>query len=72
VQVDPIKLTLAAPGCVLLKLRCDGPASNFAFNFSLRRYIKEPFGAEDQNRSGSGLTDIARRVINMHFSSNAL
>jgi heterodisulfide reductase subunit C len=23
-----------------LKLKCDGPVSNFAFNFNLRRYIK--------------------------------
>ena len=29
--------------------------------------FKEPFGAEDQNRSGWGLADIARRVIDTHF-----
>ena len=31
---------LKAPGSMLLKLRCDGPLSNFAFNFNLRRYVK--------------------------------
>ena len=38
VQVDPIKPTLTAPESMLLKLRCDGPVSNFAFKFNLRRY----------------------------------
>jgi hypothetical protein len=38
VQVDPIKLTLKAPVTKLLKLKCDDPLSNFAFNFNLRRY----------------------------------
>jgi len=32
VQVDPIKPVLKAPGTILLKLRCDGPLSNAAFN----------------------------------------
>ena len=40
VQVDPMKHVLKAPGNVLLKLSYDGPLSNFAFNFNLRRYIK--------------------------------
>jgi hypothetical protein len=26
-----------------LKLKCDGPLSNFAFKFNLRRYIKAEF-----------------------------
>ena len=38
-QVDPIKLTLKAPGTKRLKLKCDEPLSNFAFNINLRRYI---------------------------------
>ena len=38
-QVDPIKLTLKAAGTKHFKLKCDEPLSNFAFNFSLRRYI---------------------------------
>ena len=38
VQVDPIKPTLKAPGTKRLKLKCDEPLSNFAFNFNLRRY----------------------------------
>jgi len=41
VQVDPIKPTLKAPGSMLLKLRYDGPLSEFAFNFNLRRYNPE-------------------------------
>ena len=39
-QVDPNKPKLKAPGTKRLKLRCDGPLSNVAFNFNLRRYIK--------------------------------
>ena len=38
-QIDPIKPTLKAPGTKLLKLKCDKPLSNFAFEFNLRRYI---------------------------------
>jgi len=40
VQVDPIKPAFKAPGSMLLKLRYDGPLSNFAFKFNLRRYIQ--------------------------------
>ena len=39
-QVNPIKLVLKAPGPILLKLRCDGPLSNVAFKFNLRRHTK--------------------------------
>ena len=39
VQVDPIRPTLKAPGTKRLKLKYDGPLSNFAFKFKLRRYI---------------------------------
>ena len=37
-QVDPNKPTLKAPGAMHLKLRCDGPVSNFAYKFNMRRY----------------------------------
>ena len=40
-QVDPIKLVLKAPGSILLKLINDGPLSNLASNFNLRRYSKD-------------------------------
>ena len=33
-----MKPVLKAPGSMLLKLRYDGPLSNFAFNCNLRRY----------------------------------
>jgi len=38
VQVDPIKPPLKAPGSKRLKLINDGPLSNVAFTFRLRRY----------------------------------
>jgi hypothetical protein len=40
VQVNPIKPKLKPPGTQRLKLNCDAPLSNFAFNFNLRRYIE--------------------------------
>ena len=40
-QVDPIKATLKAPESMHLKLIYDGPLSNFAFKFDLRRYSEE-------------------------------
>ena len=40
-RADPIKLAFQAPGTKLLKLNHDGPLSNFAFNFNLRRYSEE-------------------------------
>ena len=40
-QVDPVKPTLKPPGTKRLKLKCDEPLSNFAFNFNLRRYIEQ-------------------------------
>ena len=36
-QVDPVKPTLKAPGTKRLKLKCDEPLSDFAFNFNMRR-----------------------------------
>ena len=38
VQVDPMNPKLKAPGSKPLILKYDGPLSNRAFNFSLRRY----------------------------------
>ena len=38
-QVDPIRLTLKAPGTKRLKLICDELLSSLAFNLNLRRYI---------------------------------
>jgi len=40
VQVDPVKLTLKAPGAKRLKLTHDSPLLNFAFNFNVRRYTQ--------------------------------
>ena len=40
-QVDPIKLTLKAPGTKRLKLKYDKLLSTSAFNFILRRYSEE-------------------------------
>ena len=40
VQVEPMKPVLKAPGSTLLRLRCDGPLSNFAFKFNSRRYTQ--------------------------------
>jgi hypothetical protein len=42
VQVDPIKPALKAPGAKRLELIYDGPLSNFAFDFNLRRYTTCP------------------------------
>jgi len=38
VQVDPINPTLTPPGTERLKLICDDPLTNLAFEFNLRRY----------------------------------
>jgi len=38
VLVEPIQPKLKLPGIERLKLKCDEPLSNFAFNFRLRRY----------------------------------
>ena len=39
-QIDPIKLTSKALAAKRLRLKCGELASNFAFNFNLRRYIE--------------------------------
>ena len=41
VHVDPTKPTLKPPGTKRLKLKYDDVLSNFVFDFTLRRYIKE-------------------------------
>jgi hypothetical protein len=38
VQVEPMRPMLKSPGSMLLKVRCGGPLSNFAFKINLRRY----------------------------------
>ena len=40
-QFAPIKTKLKAPGTKRLKLKYDDVLSNFVFDFTLRRYIKE-------------------------------
>ena len=60
-RVDPIKPTLNASGSKRLKLEHDKLLSNFAFNFSLRRYrldelfpgsgLEETFNANDAFRT---------------------
>jgi hypothetical protein len=39
-KLNPMKPMLKATGTRRLKLECDEPLSNFAFNFNLRRYKK--------------------------------
>ena len=39
-QLDPIKLTVKAPGTKRLKLKCDKLLSTSAFKLNLRRYTK--------------------------------
>jgi len=41
VQVESMKPVLKAPGTLLLRLGCDEPLSNFAFNINLRRYTEQ-------------------------------
>ena len=45
-QVDPIKTNFKLPGTKRLRLKCDGPLSNFAFKFKLRRYNLDEFFAK--------------------------
>jgi len=53
VQVAPIKPQLKAPGTKRLKLKHDGPLSNFAFKFNLRRYSKvDEQGFEQMDNAG--------------------
>ena len=40
-QFDPIKPTLKPPGTKRLKLKYDESLFDFAFEFNLRRYIKD-------------------------------
>jgi len=62
VQLDPVKPTLKAPGTKHLKLKCDEPPSNFAFNFNLRRYIEEL-----RNKLSSGGDEISDDLIQVGF-----
>ena len=62
VQVDPIKPTLEAPETKRLKLKSDGPPSNFAFKFNLRRYTKEVF-AERRRRWETAMQRQSREPV---------
>ena len=50
-QVDPIKLTLKAPGSERLKLKYDNPLSDFPLSFDLRRYMTEAARAAAEDRT---------------------
>ena len=64
-QVAPIKPTLKTPGTKRLRLRCDEPLSDFAFNFNLRRYTQVFF-----HRYYATKTDkVAGAYTRQHFSS---
>jgi len=43
VQVDPMKPKLKPPETEHMKLKCDMPLSNFAFNFNLHRYTSDAY-----------------------------
>ena len=60
-QLEPIKPVLKAPGSMLLKLRYDGPVSNFGLNFNLRGYSQvsllrwfQDFYDDDPHEVGPG------------------
>jgi hypothetical protein len=81
VQVDPIKPTLKPPRSKSLKLEYDGPPSNFAFKFNLRRYIEAVVAAaaaksDDDDRTKPLRVDLrecaGRRgqgLTHVHFSA---
>ena len=53
-QVDPMTINLKPAGTERLKLKCDDPLRNFAFNFNLRRCNKDgsdagPGGAKKED-----------------------
>jgi len=56
VQVDPIKLTVKAPGTKHSKLKCVEPPSNAAFNFNLRRYSVDT----GDNRDDLSIVEVRR------------
>ena len=60
VQVAPIKATLKAPGTKRLKLRYDGPGSNLAFNFNLRRYTLTTWQGITFGEAGGAVADAGR------------
>jgi len=41
VHVGTHETLLIAPACMLSKQRCDGPLSNAAFGFNLRRFTED-------------------------------
>jgi hypothetical protein len=63
-QADPTKLPLKAHVTKRLKLKRDGPLSNVAFNFNLRRYIRD-------FTDSAGKRYTALEVASAYFSSGA-
>jgi hypothetical protein len=49
VHVAPINHNLKAPGTQRVKVKHDGPLSNFAFKFNLRRYTKAKAKNKDKD-----------------------
>ena len=68
-QVEPIKPVLKAPGSMLLKLRYDGPLSNFAFKVNLRRYNEGGRGGVVKWLSESAMYTEAGAYTRSLFSS---
>ena len=62
-QLDPFKPALKAPGIERLEVIYDGPVSDFAFNFKLRRYPKEQLEKKMKELNNGRLAMIA--VIGM-------
>jgi hypothetical protein len=64
-----MKPTLKAPGAKRLKLKHDGPLSNFAFKFNLRRYITVARFAVDSVGTSRGCCHVIQRMSNPRFLS---
>jgi len=62
VQIDPIKLTLKAPGTKRLKLRYDKLLSSFGFKINLRRYIEAMGGLPSAPVEYSSFAPQSRRA----------
>ena len=55
-----------------MKLKCDEPLSNFAFNFNLRRYSKAlpKVCIEDPNNKGGGKNCKSRKTVGVRLSAD--
>jgi len=67
VQVDPIRPVLKAPETVLFKLRCDGPLSNVAFKFNLRRYRLVLDEGKEVDSAGLGKVCLPRHTTRFFY-----